>query len=164
MQAEINRLEKENHALRVKLASSSQTTSGSERESEDEREEAVYGHSQGALPGDIPTESTPAVQEQGNVMIVRRYSISPSAHSYAASDPWTARNRLPNISGTSLAHSSTRNQDNEEKTLAADAYSSNSSSQRAPSDYNFVCRNMEDTLNMEIDPEERSQSYFSTAA
>ncbi|XP_036028912.1 putative coiled-coil domain-containing protein 195 [Onychomys torridus] len=140
MRAEINRLQKENHALRVKLTSSSQTASGSERESEDKREEAVYGQSLGALPGGIPTGSTPAVQEQGNVMIVRRYSISPSAHSYAASDPWKARNRLPNIIGTSSANSSTRNPDNEEKTLAADAYNSNGSSQRASSDHNVVCR------------------------
>lgn len=65
MRAEINRLQKENHALRVKLTSNSQTASGSERESEDEREEAVYGQSPGALPGGIPTGSTPAVQEQG---------------------------------------------------------------------------------------------------
>ncbi|XP_052606564.1 putative coiled-coil domain-containing protein 195 [Peromyscus californicus insignis] len=150
MRAEINRLQKENHALRVKLTSNSQTASGSERESEDEREEAVYGQSPGALPGGIPTGSTPAVQEQGNVMIVRRYSISPSAHSYAASDPWKARNRLPNITGASSAHPSTRNQDNEEKSLAADGYNSNSSSQRASSDHSFVCREKTKTVSFQL--------------
>ncbi|XP_035294739.1 putative coiled-coil domain-containing protein 195 [Cricetulus griseus] len=140
MRVEINRLEKENRALRMKLTSSSQmTASGSEKESEDEREEAEYGQSLGVLPGGIPTDATPAVQEQGNVMIVRRYSISPSVYSYATKDPWKARNRLPNIIGTTLAHSSTRNQENEKKILATDAYSSQSSSQIASSDHNFVC-------------------------
>ncbi|XP_032755652.1 putative coiled-coil domain-containing protein 195 [Rattus rattus] len=139
MWAEINRLEKENHALRVKLTSISQTTSSSGRESEGEREEAVCGQSSGSLPGDRPMNSAPAVQEyQGNVMIVRRYAISPSVHSYAANDPWEAKNRLPN-NGTSLACSSTRKQDSEEKRLAADACGSHSSSQRAFSDDNFVC-------------------------
>ncbi|MEJ1272083.1 putative gene 45261 [Cricetulus griseus] len=66
MRVEINRLEKENRALHMKLTSSSQmTASGSEKESEDEREEAEYGQSLGVLPGGIPTDATPAVQEQG---------------------------------------------------------------------------------------------------
>lgn len=63
MRAEINRLEKENHALRVKLTSISQTTSSSGRESEGEREEAVCDQSSGSLPGDRPMNSAPAVQE-----------------------------------------------------------------------------------------------------
>ncbi|KAK7806738.1 hypothetical protein U0070_003917 [Myodes glareolus] len=138
MRAEINRLEEENHALRVKLTSVSQTASGSEKESGDEREEAEYQQAPGALPHSVPTDSPAAVQEQGNVMIVRRYSVSPAVHSCAVDDPWKARSRLPNIIGAS--RSSTRNQDNGEKTLAADAYSSSSSSQRASSDHSFVCR------------------------
>nr|XP_034377912.1 putative coiled-coil domain-containing protein 195 [Arvicanthis niloticus] len=141
MRAEINRLEDENHALRVKLTSISQPASSSGRESEDEREEAAArDQSPRTVPGDIPIDSAPAVQEhQGNVMIVRRYAISPPVHSYAVHDPWEARNRHPN-DGTSLACSSTRKQDSEEKRLAADAYGSDSSSQRASSDDNFVCR------------------------
>ncbi|CAO2625165.1 Putative coiled-coil domain-containing protein 195 [Lemmus lemmus] len=140
MRAEINRLEEENYALRVKLTSVNQTALGSEKESGDERGEAEYGQTQGALPHGVPTDSPSAVQEQGNVMIVRRYSVSPAVHSCAANDPWKAQNRLPNIIGASMACSSTRNQDNREKMLAADAYSSSSSSQRASSDHNFVCR------------------------
>uniref|UniRef100_A0A8C2N387 Predicted gene 45261 n=1 Tax=Cricetulus griseus TaxID=10029 RepID=A0A8C2N387_CRIGR len=156
MRVEINRLEKENRALRMKLTSSSQmTASGSEKESEDEREEAEYGQSLGVLPGGIPTDATPAVQEQGNVMIVRRYSISPSVYSYATKDPWKARNRLPNIIGTTLAHSSTRNQENEKKILATDAYSSQSSSQIASSDHNFVCREKTKTVSFQL-PRDRS--------
>ncbi|KAL1770516.1 hypothetical protein HispidOSU_000059 [Sigmodon hispidus] len=137
MRAEINRLEKENHTLRVKLTSVIQTASGSRRESEDD------GQSPEALPGGIPTDSTPAVQEQGspgNVMIVRRYSISPPVHSCAENVPWKARNRCPNIIGTSLAHSSASNQDNEEKILAANGSTSKSSSKRGSSHHNFLCR------------------------
>lgn len=65
MRAEINRLEEENHALRVKLTSVSQTASGSEKESGDEREEAEYQQAPGALPHSVPTDSPAAVQEQG---------------------------------------------------------------------------------------------------
>ncbi|XP_060223823.1 putative coiled-coil domain-containing protein 195 [Meriones unguiculatus] len=139
MRVEINRLEKENHDLRVKLISISQTATSSGRESEDEMEEGACGQSPGTIHGGVPVDSTPAVQEhQGNVMIVRRYAISPSVHSYAANDPWKAGNRLSS-DGPALAWSSTRKQDNEEKMLAADAYSINSSSQKAPSDHSFVC-------------------------
>ena len=64
MRAEINRLEFENHALRVKLASISQTASSSGRQSEDEREEAVAcDQSPGTFPGGIPIDSAPAVKE-----------------------------------------------------------------------------------------------------
>ncbi|CAH6791841.1 putative coiled-coil domain-containing protein 195 [Phodopus roborovskii] len=150
MRLEINRLEKENQALRVKLTSISQTASGTERESEDERKEAVYRQSPGALPGGTPTDSTPTMQEQGNVMIVRRYSISPSVHSYATNDLWKPRNIIPNITGTSLAHSSTRNQDSEEKILTTDANSSHSSSQNASSDHNFVCREKTKTVSFQL--------------
>ncbi|XP_040608745.1 putative coiled-coil domain-containing protein 195 [Mesocricetus auratus] len=155
MRVEIDRLEKENHALRVKLTSISQTVSGSEKEPEDETEEAVYGQSPGVLSGGIHTDSTPAMQEQGNVMIVRRYSVSPSVHSYETNDPWKARNRLPDIIGTSLAHSSTRNQDNGEKILATDAYSSYNSRQRASSDHTFVCREKTKTVSFQL-PRDRS--------
>ncbi|XP_063123878.1 putative coiled-coil domain-containing protein 195 [Rattus norvegicus] len=155
MRAEINRLEKENHALRVKLTSISQTASSSGRKSEGEREEAVCDQSSGSLPGDRPMNSAPVVQEyQGNVMIVRRYAVSPSVHSYAANDPWEAKNRLPN-NGTSLACSSTRKQDSEEKRLAADACGSHSSSQRASSDDNFVCREKTKTVSFQL-PRDRS--------
>lgn len=65
MRAEINRLEEENHALRVKLTSIGQTASGSEKESGDEREEAEYQQAPGALPHGVPTDSPAAVQEQG---------------------------------------------------------------------------------------------------
>ncbi|XP_055472465.1 putative coiled-coil domain-containing protein 195 [Psammomys obesus] len=150
MRVEINRLEKENHDLRVKLTSISQTATSSGRESGDETEEAACGQCPGTIHGGVPVDSTPAVQEQqGNVMIVRRYAISPSVHSYAANDPWKASNRLSN-DGTALAWSSTRKQDNEEKMLAADAYSINSSSQKAPSDHSFVYREKTKTVSFQL--------------
>ncbi|XP_057617276.1 putative coiled-coil domain-containing protein 195 [Chionomys nivalis] len=155
MRAEINKLQEENHTLRVKLTSISQTASGSEKESGDEREEAEYGQTPGALPHGVPTDSPTALQEQGNVMIVRRYSVSPVVHSCAVNDPWKAQNRLPNIIGASLARSSTRNQDNREKMLSVDAYSSSSSSQRASSDHSFVCREKTKTVSFQL-PKNRS--------
>lgn len=65
MRAKINRLEEENHTLRVKLTSVNHMASGSEKESRDEREEAEYGQTPGALPHGVPTDSPSAVQEQG---------------------------------------------------------------------------------------------------
>lgn len=65
MSAEINRLQEENHTLHVKLTSVSQTVSGSEKKSGDEREEAEYWQTPGALPHGVPIDSPSAVQEQG---------------------------------------------------------------------------------------------------
>uniref|UniRef100_A0A8C6RZ23 Predicted gene 45261 n=1 Tax=Nannospalax galili TaxID=1026970 RepID=A0A8C6RZ23_NANGA len=162
MRAEINALEKENHTLRVKLTSISQTASGSGGES-DEREEAVRGQSPATLPDSFPTDSTPAVRElRGNAMIVRRYSISPSVHSYAANDPWKARNRLP-CSRTSLA-SSIKKQDSEEKMLASDSRNSNSSSQRAPPEQAFVCRDKTKTVSFHLPRDMSSFSKNSSSA
>jgi hypothetical protein len=62
MQAEINKLEKENEALRMKLTSSSQRASGSGGESGDERE-ALCGQAPAGLHASVPTDSTPAMQE-----------------------------------------------------------------------------------------------------
>lgn len=73
MRAEINKLEKENQALRMKLASSSQRAPGSGGESGDEREEEVTDldnlrKAPGQPPavllhGGISTDSAPAMQE-----------------------------------------------------------------------------------------------------
>ncbi|XP_047399209.1 putative coiled-coil domain-containing protein 195 [Sciurus carolinensis] len=142
MRAEISKLEKENQALRMKLASG--RASGSGGESGDEREEEACGPS----PAELRADATPARPEhQGNVMIVRRYSISSSVHSFAANDPWKARKRHPNggiveAQGPvkSLTSSSVKKQDNEDKMLAADSFSNNSSSQRASPEHVFGCR------------------------
>lgn len=72
MQAEINKLEKENQALRMKLTSRSQRTPGSGKQSGDEREGEVTeldnpdkapGQSLATLHGSISTDSAPSMQE-----------------------------------------------------------------------------------------------------
>ncbi|XP_060158607.1 putative coiled-coil domain-containing protein 195 [Globicephala melas] len=157
MRAEINKLEKENQALRMKLTSSSQRTPGSGGKSGDEKEEEVTdfsklaevpGQSPAALHGGISTGTAPAVREhQGNVMIVRRYSISSPTHLLAANDPWKAGKKHPNCgileaqrTVKSLACSSIKKQDNEEKMFAPDSFTSNGSSQRAFPKHGFGCR------------------------
>ncbi|XP_059962338.1 putative coiled-coil domain-containing protein 195 [Mesoplodon densirostris] len=157
MRAEINKLEKENQALRMKLTSTSQRTPGSGGKSGDEKEEEVTdlgkfaevpGQSPAALHGGVSTGMAPAVREhQGNVMIVRRYSISSPTHLLAAKDPWKAGEKHPNRgileaqrTVKSLACSSIKKQDNEEKMFAPDSFTSNGSSQRAFPKHGFGCR------------------------
>ncbi|XP_073663074.1 putative coiled-coil domain-containing protein 195 [Tursiops truncatus] len=157
MRAEINKLEKENQALRMKLTSSSQRTPGSGGKSGDEKEEEVTdlsklaevpGQSPAALHGGVSTGTAPAVREhQGNVMIVRRYSISSPTHLLAANDPWKAGKKHPNCgileaqrTVKSLACSSIKKQDNEEKMFAPDSFTSNGSSQSAFPKHGFGCR------------------------
>ncbi|XP_054555165.1 putative coiled-coil domain-containing protein 195 [Talpa occidentalis] len=143
MQKEINKLEKENQALRMKLTASCQKAPGSEDESEEVTDVGnpgeVPGQSLATLPGGVSTDSATAAHEhQDNVMIVRRYSISSLFHSFAANDPWKAGKRhphrgIPEAQGTikSLACSSIKKQDNEEKTLVAESLTSNCPSQRS---------------------------------
>uniref|UniRef100_A0A8C0PKP7 Coiled-coil domain containing 195 n=1 Tax=Canis lupus familiaris TaxID=9615 RepID=A0A8C0PKP7_CANLF len=145
MRAEINKLEKENHVLRMKLTSSSQRTPGPSRESGDEREEEASEKSPATLHGGASTGAAPAVHEhQDNVMIVRRYSISSPIHSFTAKDPRKGGERHPK-SGIleaqrrvkSLACSSVKKQDNEEEMFVADSLTSTSSNQRASPEHVF---------------------------
>ncbi|KAL2775199.1 putative coiled-coil domain-containing protein 195 [Daubentonia madagascariensis] len=172
MRAEIHKLEKENHALRMKLTSSNQRASGSGGESGDEREEEAPGHSPATLPGAISTDSAaPAVQEhQGNIMIVRRYSVSSSVHSSAVNDPWKAGKRHPNsrildAQGTlkSLASSSIKKQDNEEEMFEADSVASNSPSQRASPERVFGCRDKIKTVSFLLPTDKSSYSKNSSS-
>uniref|UniRef100_A0A8I3NYD6 Coiled-coil domain containing 195 n=2 Tax=Canis lupus familiaris TaxID=9615 RepID=A0A8I3NYD6_CANLF len=145
MRAEINKLEKENHVLRMKLTSSSQRTPGPSRESGDEKEEEASEKSPATLHGGASTGAAPAVHEhQDNVMIVRRYSISSPIHSFTAKDPRKGGERHPK-SGIleaqrrvkSLACSSVKKQDNEEEMFVADSLTSTSSNQRASPEHVF---------------------------
>ncbi|KAM4869571.1 coiled-coil domain-containing protein 195 [Urocitellus parryii] len=148
LRAEISKLEKENQALCMKLASGSHRAAGSGGDSGDEGEEEVHGPSSAAPHGDTPTDATPTTLEHpGNVMIVRRYSISSSVHSFTANDPWKTRKRHPNggiveAQGPvkSLTSSSVTKQDNQDRMLAADSFSNSSSSQRASPEHAFRCR------------------------
>ncbi|XP_048201684.1 putative coiled-coil domain-containing protein 195 [Perognathus longimembris pacificus] len=146
MQTEINKLEKENQVLRMELMSSSWRASGSGRELRDEREEPVTGQSPEALRAGAAWASTPTVREhQGHVMIVRRYCVSPSTQSFAACDPWRARDRPPK-SGIPDAQrilqypawSSIKKRDDEGKTLMAESFHDNSPHQRDSPE--FGCR------------------------
>uniref|UniRef100_A0A8I5YL86 Coiled-coil domain containing 195 n=1 Tax=Pongo abelii TaxID=9601 RepID=A0A8I5YL86_PONAB len=143
-QAEIHKLEKENQALRLKLTASSQRASGSGADSGDEREEEAPGQSPATLQGAVSTDAAPAAEHQGNVMMVRRYSISSSVCSSAANDPWKAgkshpKSRILEAQGTlkSLACSPIKNQDMEEKVFATDSFTSNRTIQRASPEH--VC-------------------------
>ncbi|XP_045707346.1 putative coiled-coil domain-containing protein 195 [Phyllostomus hastatus] len=157
MRAKINTLEKENQALRLMLASNNQRTPGSEGQSGDEGEEDVTDSGDlGKVPGQPPatlhdaisTDTAPDVHaNQGNVMIVRRYSVSSPIHLFAAKDPWTpgkrhAHSRNLEARGTvqSLACSSIKKKDNEEKLLAEDSFTSKSHSHRALPEPVLGCR------------------------
>ncbi|XP_060479890.1 coiled-coil domain-containing protein 195 [Panthera onca] len=149
MRAEISKLKKENQFLRMTLTSSSLRTSGGPcRESGDQREEEVTDpcdlgktseKSPATLYSAVSTDAAPAGREhQGNVMIVRRYSISSPVHSFAAHDLWKAGARHPK-SGIldargrvkPLACSSIKKEDKEEEVLAADSLTNSSSNGRA---------------------------------
>uniref|UniRef100_A0A8C3WXC5 Coiled-coil domain containing 195 n=1 Tax=Catagonus wagneri TaxID=51154 RepID=A0A8C3WXC5_9CETA len=147
MRAEINKLEKENQALQMRLASSCQRTPGSGEESGDEKEEEASGQPT-ALHGGVSTDSTPAMREhQGNVMIVRRYSISSPIHSLAVKDPWKAGKKHPNHgipeaqeTVKSPACSSIKKQDHGENVFAPDIFADHSPSQRAFPQHVSGCR------------------------
>uniref|UniRef100_A0A8C2VB44 Coiled-coil domain containing 195 n=1 Tax=Chinchilla lanigera TaxID=34839 RepID=A0A8C2VB44_CHILA len=118
MRTEINKLEKENQALRIKLTPRSEKTSLSREESGDDKGEEACEQS--------------LASPHGDVMIVRRTKAI-NKHPY---------NGVLEVQGTidSLACSSTKKQDNEEMMLAADSCSSNGSSQRVSPEDGFGCR------------------------
>uniref|UniRef100_A0A8C9M5C5 Coiled-coil domain containing 195 n=1 Tax=Panthera tigris altaica TaxID=74533 RepID=A0A8C9M5C5_PANTA len=140
MRAEISKLKKENQFLRMTLTSSTLRTSGGPcRESGDQREEEASEKSPATLYSAVSTDAAPAGREhQGNVMIVRRYSISSPVHSFAAHDLWKAGARHPK-SGILDARGrvkppacfSIKKEDKEEEVLAADSLTNSSSNGRA---------------------------------
>ncbi|XP_043766485.1 putative coiled-coil domain-containing protein 195 [Cervus elaphus] len=160
MRAEIHKLEKENQALRMKLTLSSQRTPGSGGESGEEKEDTDLGNleevprrSPAALHGVVATDSAPGVREhEGNVMIVRRYSISSPILSLAASDPWKSRRKHPNcglleVQGRvkSLV-SSIKKQDNEEKMFTSDSFTTSGCSKGVFPEHGFGCRDKTKTV------------------
>lgn len=79
-------------------------------------------------------------------MIVRRYSISSPVLSLTASDPWKTRRKHPDcelleVQGTvkSLA-SSIKKQDNEEKMLTSDSFTTSGCSKGVSPEHGFGCR------------------------
>ncbi|XP_053522349.1 putative coiled-coil domain-containing protein 195 [Artibeus jamaicensis] len=179
MQAKINTLEKENRALRMMLTSNNQRTPGSEGQSGDEREEEVTDSGNlGKVPGQPPatphgcisTDTASDVREnQGHVMIVRRYSASSPIHLLAANDPWKPGKRHLNsrnleARGTvqSLECSSIKKKDNEEKTLAEDSFTSKNCRYRALPEPVPGCRDKIKTVSfllpMDITPYSKNSS------
>ncbi|XP_027625684.1 putative coiled-coil domain-containing protein 195 [Tupaia chinensis] len=167
MRAEMNKLEKENQALRMKLISRSPKVSGSGGETGDEREEKAHGQSPATPHGVVSIEAEPAMPaHQDNVMIVRRYSVSSSGHSLAVNDPWKAEKlhphcRILTAQGTvkSLACPSTKKQDNEGKMFTGESFVSNSSSQRISPEHVSGYR-LEQLPKVSIN----SEIYFSSVA
>ncbi|KAB0361584.1 hypothetical protein FD754_005740 [Muntiacus muntjak] len=162
MRAEIHKLEKENQALRMKLTLSSQRTPGSGGEPGDEKEDTDLGNLE-EVPGRSPaahgvtaTDSAPGVREhEGNVMIVRRYSISSPIHSLTASDPWKTRRKHPNcglleVQGRvkSLA-SSIKKQDNEGKMFTSDSFTTSGCSKGIFPEHGFGCSAAQGTIHLE---------------
>ncbi|XP_047725797.1 putative coiled-coil domain-containing protein 195 [Prionailurus viverrinus] len=155
MRAEISKLKKENQFLRMTLTSSSLRISGGPcRESGDQREEEVTDpgdlgktseKSPATLSSGVSTDAAPAGREhQGNVMIVRRYSISSPVHSFAARDLWKAGERhlksgILDARGRvkPLVCSSIKKEDKEEEMLAADSLTNSSSNGRAFPEHGF---------------------------
>lgn len=86
MRAEINKLEKENQALRMKLAARSQRTPDSGGESGDEKEEEVADLSNledepgqpAAFHAGVSTDSTPAMREHQGTKCPKLFRAVPT--------------------------------------------------------------------------------------
>ncbi|KAH1165463.1 hypothetical protein KIL84_023022 [Mauremys mutica] len=152
MRSEINKLERENRALRVELKFSGQRAAnweegargerghGEARSLTDSGEERVT--SPVGLRRNVSASSALALQEQkGNSMIVRRYSISSSVQSFSGHKHHKAEKRQPSnrileVQGIVKppAGSSVMQLTNEEEKgsakIPADCFSSNNSSKR----------------------------------
>ncbi|XP_067394778.1 putative coiled-coil domain-containing protein 195 [Emydura macquarii macquarii] len=163
MRSEINKLERENRALRVELKFSGQKAANQEEGARGEGgnrdtrrltgsgEETV--NSPVALHRNVSAGSALALQEQkGDRMIVRRYSSSSSVQSFSGNTHHKAekrhpRNRTLEVQGTVKppAGSSVMQLANEEEKgcakIPADCFSSNNSSKRrAFQEHVYKCR------------------------
>ncbi|XP_074048840.1 putative coiled-coil domain-containing protein 195 [Macrotis lagotis] len=160
MRSEINKLEKENKALRVELDFNSQRASAWENNLEGNRKEEGAKKCNASLGEDpvtasiaihrtVSADSALALKEpKGNIMTVRRYTISSSVHSFAAREHCKSGKR--HLSSGILeaqrimkspAHSPVTKLANEDgKGFAADCFTSNTSNKRTFQDHVFKCR------------------------
>ncbi|XP_074158063.1 putative coiled-coil domain-containing protein 195 [Sminthopsis crassicaudata] len=155
MRSEINKLEKENKALRVELDFTSQRASawegnreeGEARRTSTLREEMVTAPI--AIHRTVSADSALALKEpKGNIMTVRRYTISSSVHSFAAHEHCKSGKRhmssgILEAQGImkSPARSPVTKLANEDgKGFAADCFTSNTSNKRTFQDHVFKCR------------------------
>ncbi|XP_043348517.1 putative coiled-coil domain-containing protein 195 [Dermochelys coriacea] len=138
MRSEINKLERENRALRVELKFSGQREANREEGARRQREERVT--SPVALRRNVSASSALALQEQkGNSMIVRRYSNSSSVQSFSGHKHHKAEkrhpsNRIQEVQGIVKPPAGSSVITNEEEKgsakIPADCFSSNNSSKR----------------------------------
>ncbi|CAM5138732.1 unnamed protein product [Eretmochelys imbricata] len=161
MHSEINKLERENRALRVELKFSGQRATnreegargqggnGEARSLTDSGEERVT--SPVALRRNVSASSALALQEQkGNSMIVRRYSISSSVQSFSGHKHHKAEKRHPSNrilevqgivkppAGSSVI---TNKEEKGSAKIPADCFSSNNSSKkRSFQEHVYKCR------------------------
>ncbi|XP_073216026.1 putative coiled-coil domain-containing protein 195 [Lepidochelys kempii] len=161
MHSEINKLERENRALRVELKFSGQRATnreegargqggnGEARSLTDSGEERVT--SPVALRRNVSASSALALQEQkGNSMIVRRYSISSSVQSFSGHKHHKAEKRHPSnrileVQGIVKPPAGSSVITNEEEKgsakIPADCFSSNNSSKkRSFQEHVYKCR------------------------
>ncbi|KAM9127084.1 putative coiled-coil domain-containing protein 195 [Pangshura tecta] len=163
MRSEINKLERENRALRVELKFSGQRAAnweegargerghGEDRSLIDSGEERVT--SPVALHRNVSASSALALQQQkGNSMIVRRYSISSSVQSFSGHKHHKAEKRHPSNrilevqgivkppAGSSVMQL-TNEEDKRSAKIPADCFSSNNSSKRRSfQEHVYKCR------------------------
>ncbi|XP_072477622.1 putative coiled-coil domain-containing protein 195 [Notamacropus eugenii] len=158
MRSEINKLERENRALRVELDFGSQKASGWKNKLEGNREEGT--RKPNVLreePVTVPTgihrtisaDSALALKEpKGNIMTVRRYTISSSVHSFAAHEHCKSGKRhlssaileAQGIMKSPASSPVTKLANEDGKGLAADCFASNTSNKRTFQDHVFKCR------------------------
>ncbi|XP_078003785.1 coiled-coil domain-containing protein 195 [Phascolarctos cinereus] len=158
MRSEINKLEKENKALRVELDFTSQRVSAWENKLKGTGEEgARKPNTLGEEPVTAPiaihrtgsADSALALKEpKGNIMTVRRYTISSSVHSFVAHEHCKSGKRhlssgILEAQGImkSPAYSPVTKLANEDgKGFAADRFTSNTSNKRIFQDHVFKFR------------------------
>ncbi|XP_058520243.1 putative coiled-coil domain-containing protein 195 [Ochotona princeps] len=171
MQAEINHLKKENQALQMKLTLSGQRARSSGEESGDEWEEDEAEQCLATTQHAISTDGAQAMPgHQGNVMIVRRYFISSSVHSFGANDARKAGKRHLDTkvlrapaTVKPLGCSSIEKEDSEENMFAEDSCLSNSSSQEASPEHAFGCRERTKTVSFLLPMDMSSYSKTSNS-
>ncbi|XP_068960496.1 putative coiled-coil domain-containing protein 195 [Petaurus breviceps papuanus] len=158
MRSEINKLERENKALRVELDFTSQRASGWENKLEGYREEGTRKSNALveepvtapiAIHRTVSADSALAMKEpKGNIMTVRRYTISSSVHSFAAHEHYKSGKRHPSsrileaqgIMKSPACSPVTKPVNEDGKGFAADCFTSNTSNKRTFQDHVFKCR------------------------
>ncbi|XP_051846466.1 putative coiled-coil domain-containing protein 195 [Antechinus flavipes] len=155
MRSEINKLEKENKALRVELDFTSQKASAWEgnREKGEARRTSTLGEELVTAPiaihRTVSADSALALKEpKGNIMTVRRYTISSSVHSFAAHEHCKSGKghmssgilEAQGMMKSPACSPVTKLANEDGKGFAAGCFTSNTSNKRTFQDHVFKCR------------------------